>query len=237
MSQFEFAEIGNLVRQVVEQTLADRHVFRFGYISNYDPATHRVRCIIPSMRDENDQPSVSPWMPLGSHFVGASGAGIQWFPKAQATTENPMAGEQCMIVPTHPMRGTAAVPCMFFSGANLPPAPSLPDGRTAAGGDFIIRTSGGTVSWMHDSTGDIEQIIAGKLIQTVTGNATITTQGDATITATNQVTVTGMGAVKVTGATILLNGATDARPVARIGDSVSTGGVITSGSSTVSCGG
>ena len=105
MSELDWGEIGHLIKQIVAQTVIDQHTFRFGYISNYDPATHRVRCLIPSMRDDDGTPNLSPWMPLGSPFVGANGAGIQWVPKASATVENPTGGEQCMIVPSHPLRG------------------------------------------------------------------------------------------------------------------------------------
>ena len=72
---------------------------------------------------------------------------------------------------------------MFFNDAAQPPAPSLPAGRTAAPGDIIMRTSGGTVSWMHDATGDIEQIVTGMLIQTVTGDIDTSTQQNMMATA------------------------------------------------------
>jgi hypothetical protein len=226
MTPLEGDELGHLVKQLVQQAMVDQQVFRFGYISNYDPATHHVRCIIPSMRDENGVPTVSPWMPLGASYASAASAGVQVFPQASATLENLTGGEQCMIVQAHPLRGTAAVPCMFFSAASPPPAAALPDGRVGAPGDILTRTAGGSLIWMHDSTGDIEQIITGKLIRTVTCDANITTQGAANITAT--------GTANVTGSQVMLNGGT--KGIARIGDTVS-GGVITSGSTTVFAGG
>ena len=95
-----------------------------------------------------------------------------------------------MIVPAHPLRGTAAVPCMFFSNAAPPPATMLPAGRTAAPGDSITRTSGGTVVWLHDSTGDVEHIVTGTQIATVTGDIQASTQHGMQVTAASAMSVT-----------------------------------------------
>ena len=96
-------ELMHTIKQLVAQALVDQRPFVYGHISSYDPNGHRVKCIIPSMTDENGVPLLSPWMPMGSLSAGA-GYGVQVIYQGGATAQNPTGGEQ---VPGRPVRPRA----------------------------------------------------------------------------------------------------------------------------------
>lgn len=197
----------------------DTTPFRYGHIATYDPAQHRVRCIIPSMSDENGNPLLSGWMPMGTLSAGA-GYGMQVIYQGGATVTNPTAGEQVMISVFDRQRGVAAVPCMFYHAASTPPATNLPskeDGYNTAAdvsvpGDVIIsapsQTAGGANSFIRVRTsGQIQIWSAGPVTADVIGGLTATVNtGDVDITvakgnATVQATT---GVVNVLGTAIRL---------------------------------
>jgi phage terminase large subunit-like protein len=200
--------------------LGEPQPFRYGYISTYDATQHRVRCIIPSMTDQDGTPLLSPWMPLGTPYA-ANGAGIQVIYHGGATETNPTAGEQCLIALFDPRRGVSAVPCTFFHANAPPPATNLPsqqDGYPAdaspnAGGDIIISAlpanSGGANSVVRiRQSGNIEIWCAGQTVATVIGDLDLTTttgnvnvtvsKGNATVSAMN-------GTVNIIGSAIRLS--------------------------------
>lgn len=196
--------LGHIIRHVSQQG-GEQTPFRYGHISVYDPELHRVRCIIPSMTDQDGSPLLSPWMPLGTLSAGG-GAGIQVFYEGGATVENPTAGEQCLICTFDRQRGVSAVPVVFFHPNSLPPSTNLPtqqDGFSAgasasAPGDVIISTAssteGGANSFVRIrkdgtiqiwSAGQVSANIMGGLTAVVnTGDVEVTVaQGNATVTA------------------------------------------------------
>lgn len=190
--------------------------FLYGHIASYDPSQHRVRCIIPSMTDQDGNPTLSPWMPMGTPYA-SNGAGIQIIYEGGATADNPTGGEQVLIAMFDRNRGVSAVPCMFFHATHKPPATKLPqksDGYGAsadpiAPGDLILsappQTAGGVNSVIRmRKAGTIEVWCAGQLTADVVGNINVTTEtGDANLTVTkgNANTTVAMGNATVTVAT------------------------------------
>lgn len=206
-----------LIRHAVAQPEATP--FRYGHIASYDPDKHRVRCIIPSMTDQDGNPLLSPWMPMGTPFA-TKGAGVQVIYEGGATIDNPTAGEQVMIAIFDRQRGVAAVPCLFYHASHPPPSTNLPqisDGYSAnatpsVAGDVIIsapsQQPGGANSFIRiRKAGQIEIWSAGPMTAEVNGSLTArvntgdvavtVVQGNATLEATN-------GTVNVLGAAIRL---------------------------------
>lgn len=118
-------QLSHLIRHVAQQG-GDPTPFRYGHIATYDHKLHRVRCIIPSMTDQDGNPLLSPWMPLGTLSAG-SGYGMQVYYQGGATAANPTGGEQVLIATFDRQRGVSAVPCTFFHSSSLPPSTNLPD--------------------------------------------------------------------------------------------------------------
>jgi hypothetical protein len=212
-------QFGHMLRHVATQG-GDVTPFRYGHIASYDPTQHRVRCIIPSMTDQDGTPLLSPWMPMGTLSAG-SGYGVQVIYAGGATVENPTAGEQVLIAFFDKQRGVAAVPCLFHNTTAKPPATDLPttaDGYSAGAdaavpGDIIIAappaTAGGANSFVRIrqsgqiqiwSAGQVSADIVGGLTATVnTGDATVTVlKGSATLSA-------AQGTVNIVGSAIRLS--------------------------------
>ena len=136
-------ELMHTIKQLVAQALVDQRPFVYGHISSYDPNGHRVKCIIPSMTDENGVPLLSPWMPMGSLSAGA-GYGVQVIYQGGATAQNPTGGEQVLVGLFDRARGVSAVPALFFNNENQPPATNLPSGASpAVPGDVLISNPSG----------------------------------------------------------------------------------------------
>lgn len=173
----------------------DAKPFLYGHIASYDPTLHRVRCIIPSLTDQDGTPTLSPWMPMGTMSAGA-GSGVQVIYQGGATADNPTGGEQVLIAMFDRMRGVAAVPCMFYHGANKPPATNLPTkangyGQDAAPilpGDVILSAppakANGPNSFIRmRQSGLIEVWCAGQLNADVVGDINVTSEtGNAIVT-------------------------------------------------------
>lgn len=161
-------DIGHVIRQAAFQGSIDYRPHVYGYIASYDPDLHRVRCIIPSLSDEDGHPALSGWMPIGT-VSGGSGYGLQVVYKGGASLQNPTAGEQVLISVFDRVRGVAAVPCVFYSSKSPPPSTALPkkdqgypvDAAPIAGGDVILSnpapTDGGANSVIRiKANGEIE---------------------------------------------------------------------------------
>lgn len=175
-------ELGHLIRQAAQQANIDYRPHLYGHIASYDPMLHRVRCIVPSMTDENGSPLLTPWMPMGTTSSG-DGYGIQVVYKGGASVANPTAGEQVLISLFDKVRGVSAVPCMFYHNNARPPATNLPtqsdgfdsDAVPIAAGDVIIsnppQTDGGVNTNIRlRASGDIEMWGSNNLITNVLGD-------------------------------------------------------------------
>lgn len=199
--------------------------FFYGHISVYDATQHRVRCIIPSMTDEDGSPLLSPWMPLGTLSSG-TGYGIQIVPYGGASASNPTAGEQVLIAFFERQHGVSAVPCMFYHGTFRPPSTNLPvdppneyniGAEPVVPGDVIIATKAVQPGMPNSffrmrQNGNIEIWAAGTLMADVIGNINLTSnggdlsidlqQGNATVNVEN-----GNATVKASGTIDIIAGA------------------------------
>lgn len=218
-----------MIRHVASQG-GEQTPFRYGHIATYDPALHRVRCIIPSMNDQDGNPLLSPWMPLGTLSAGA-GSGIQVFYEGGATITNPTGGEQVLIATFDRQRGVSAVPVVFFHSNNLPPSTNLPtmaDGYSAAAnksapGDVIISTAsateGGANSFIRmRKDGTIQIWSAGQVSANIIGGLTaVVNTGDVALTvakgnvnttvSAGDATITASGTVSILASAIRLGAA------------------------------
>ncbi len=238
-------QLTHMLRHVASQG-GDITPFRYGHIASYDPLQHRVRCIIPSMTDQDGTPLLSPWMPMGTLNAG-NGYGVQVVYQGGATVDNPTAGEQVLIAVFDRQRGVSAVPCMFYHGNAPPPATNLPTTRDGFGsnaaaatpGDVIISappaTEGGANSFVRlRQSGVIEIWSAGATNIDVIGDVNITTEtGNATVTAANGnatvMAVNGNATVSAPTGEVTL----DTPIVNCSGTVIATGDVIASGISLV----
>jgi hypothetical protein len=169
---FNVDEFLHNTKLAAHQQQGDYAPFVYGHIANYDPATHRVRCVLPSIRNEDDTPALTGWMPLGSGMAG-QGWGIQMAPLGGATIENPTKGELVIIQRVDRQVGVTAVASMVFNQVNTPPGPSIKPGEMVISSSFgsslkfdaennITITSSGKVT--VDAQGDVTLMTAGNLI-------------------------------------------------------------------------
>jgi hypothetical protein len=70
-------ELVHLIRQAAGQSQHDYRPFVYGHIASYDPERHRVRCIVPSMSEEDGSPTLTPWMPMGTLATGTGATPVQ----------------------------------------------------------------------------------------------------------------------------------------------------------------
>lgn len=177
-------QLSHQIKLMVNQAISEIRPWVYGHIASYDSQTHRVRLVLPSMRDENNNPSYSSWLPIGATYA-FNGAGVQWAPIGGATLQNPTAGEQCMMLINERGLGFAAVPCMFWNQSVTPPGAG-----TLQPGELLIQTKTGTQVYLRQN-GDV-------LINSPTGNVTVI-GGIVTVTARTVAQIVAP-AVKLCGA-------------------------------------
>ena len=161
-------ELSHIIKQHVAQALVDQKSFIYGHIANYDPVAHKVRLVVPSLRDESGLAMLTPWMPFGTTGAG-QGGGFQYHPFTGATPTDPTRGEQCMIMLLDKDRGIAAASTMFFGPGDSTPASALPaDAKPFSPGEYILAQKTGSFIRLH-ADGEIEMSVspASKFLTTV----------------------------------------------------------------------
>ena len=177
----EVDEFLHLMKLGSQQQSGDYAPFAYGHIANYDPATHRVKVLLVSTRNDDDVPTLSGWMTLGG--MGGNGWGIQIAPKGGASVNNPTAGELVVVQRLDRGFGAQAVACMVWNQVNLPPFPALAPGAV---GIQSVGSSGGA-----------------SIVLDPEGNCTINTHGNVTITAVgNMVLQAASIALQMAGGTL-----------------------------------
>lgn len=159
-------ELIHQIKHAAQQQAQEHRPFLYAHIASYDPKLHRVRCVVPSLRDEGDNPVVTSWMPLASAWVG-QGWGLQIAPKGGATQKNPTAGEPVVIQLVERSRGVAAVASMFFNQVNLAPFNDLQPGEFGA-----KHESGSLLKFTKD--GDVQVSASRDLLLSAVRDVTIT---------------------------------------------------------------
>jgi hypothetical protein len=108
---------------------------------------HRVRLIVPSLRDDGGTPILTPWMPLLTLHVG-NGFGVQWAPYGGATFENPTAGEQMLIHVIERTQGISLAAAPAYNQQMQPPFAQMNAGDFAVkapSGDYVYLPANGQV--------------------------------------------------------------------------------------------
>jgi hypothetical protein len=215
-------ELHHQIKLASQQQGEDYGPFVYGHVSTYDPKTHSVRLIFPSMRDEDDNPILSAWMPLGTMLAG-NGYGFQAAPMGGATLQNPTLGELCKVSRFDRTLGVGVIDGMMFNQVNLSPVQNLAGGEIAvyAFGSFfrfyadkhiefnsqaaIDITAVGNVnlttqaSTVISSTGDVDITTQGALNATVTGAASINATGNCTVSSGGALALNATGTLSLTG--------------------------------------
>jgi hypothetical protein len=186
-------ELLHQIKHAAQQQSQEHRSFVYAHVASYDPKLHRVRCVIPSMRDAANNCVLTSWMPLGSSWSG-NGFGFQIAPVGGATAQNPTAGEPVVIQLVERAYGVAAVASMFFNQTSLAPFPELQPGEMG-----IKHKSGSTLQFTND----------GNVALTAHQDLLATAQRDVIVTATRNATVTAATKAQVTAPEIDLgNGGT-----------------------------
>lgn len=210
-------ELVHQLKQLSAQAQVEQRPWVYGHVASYDPATHTVRVIVPSMRDDQTgAPLHSGWLPLGTTGVG-SGSGLQVFPVGGATPDKPTAGELAMVAINERGTGVAAVVALFYTNAQQPPNTTLPAGGSGNAGDVLLRHQSGTIQWFQKDGSVIVQCAPnGSVSVSVSGSGSVIvetgTSGSVNIQSPN-INISGPGGsdcvVLVTGsiaATQLITG-------------------------------
>lgn len=188
----EFDELAHLIKHMVAQAMTERRSSVYGHIASYDPVLHRIKALVPSLRDDDDQPVLTPWMPLGTAMVGP-GIGVQYAPKGGATYENPTGGEQCKITMLESEHGVTMSAEMGYTQQQLPPFPNM------KAGEYGIKNQTGTFFYIDEhgtTTIDTSGSSGGKVVINSTAEIDITSVANInikcpTLAVTGNITASG----------------------------------------------
>ena len=183
-------ELAHQIKQAALQQSQEHRPFVYAHIASYDPKLHRVRCVVPSMRDAGNNPTVTSWIPLGSAWAG-NGFGFQVAPLGGATQQNPTAGEPVLLQLVERNYGVSVVASMIFNQVNLAPFPELQPGEMGA-----KHKSGSLLQFTND--GNVAVTSHQDLVVSVGRDATITTEGTTTVTATGDASISTQGKADIT---------------------------------------
>lgn len=173
-------EIVHLLTQIGHNAYGDIRAVVFGYIIDYDPATHTARALLPQFAVVDPSSGViteqaqTPWIPLGT-----IGLGSQWAPKK---------GQQCYVIMTERGTGPGTIVCVTHDDIH----PVADDGLEEGESIFKHMDSGTYFKFFKD--GSLNFVYQNDAKQTVDkdGNVNITThdgkaidmpaEGDMTLT-------------------------------------------------------
>lgn len=120
-----------------------------GHVIGYDPATNQVKCAIPAFPvvdpttgAATGQYAVSPWMQLGSPWVG-NGWGFQTAPEV-GDASTPWSGTQCAICVVSQSSSASLVACLLYTSQ------AAPADSTLVAGEAVLRHKSGTRLKFHD---------------------------------------------------------------------------------------
>jgi hypothetical protein len=197
-------ELAHQIKQTSQQQSEDYGPFVYGHIASYDPALHRVRCILPAMRDEGGNAILTGWMPLGTSMAGP-GIGFQYAPLGGATVQNPTAGELVKISRFDRTTGVGHIDGFMFNQVSSPPFPELAPGglgiKTHAGSSLVMDQNGnvtvqagagGSIS-LGDVGGTLQKLVTQAMVEFFNththpgnGDPPSQTMGDAQLTTAVQ---------------------------------------------------
>lgn len=90
----------------------------YGELATYDPTLHQGQFLLPMVLDENDQASMTSWLPIGTVFAGIN-YGMQFPP--------PDLGMQALIVFVDHQGFSPVAAILMYNTVDIPP---FPDGKS-----------------------------------------------------------------------------------------------------------
>jgi hypothetical protein len=173
--------------QQAQQQIKDVRLIEFGHIASYDPVTHAVKVLFPSLQDNDEKSILSGWMQLGTFWAGNK-FGALYHPHGGATFENPEQGEQVVVVIVDRESGVSATAHLLFNDEMLSPGPDVP----TEPGDFLLKHESGSLIHFK-ANGDIHVVTDHDLVADVGHDLTVNVVHDATIMVGNNATITVEG--------------------------------------------
>ena len=217
-------ELHHQIKHAAQQQQGDYRPFVFGHIATYS-ATQGVRLIIPSLRDEANNPVLTGWMPLGNTFSGKAW-GFQAAPLGGATYENPTAGELCIVAIMDRTQGLMACLCGVYNTVNTPPFPAMQPGELGAmanSGSFVYLKADNSIQIDTSKNNGVVNINCGS------GQINATTTGKIVATASeidlDAALVKASGNLQVAGTLTWINGQLGGEGSNVTGDFTATGTV------------
>ena len=144
------------------------------HIASYDPRTHYVRCLIPSIiNPTTNEMRLTGWLPFFTPMMGP-GWGFQYAPFGGATQENYQAGEQVHLIVVDHEDGSYECMAYTWNAVQRVPNPNIKPGEL-----FISDPKGNTIYWQNDGTllvsGGVNVVVnAPQNVQVNANNASIT---------------------------------------------------------------
>lgn len=115
---------GYTVKHAAQQQIGDTRQCRIGHISVYDVDKGFCRVIFPDLTNYDGKPIESPWMELGSFWVG-DGFGFQYYPHGGSTPDDPTRGEMVLVTVQEKDTGLGFGATMLPSSIHRPPNTSI----------------------------------------------------------------------------------------------------------------
>ena len=157
----EFDEISHLISLHAEQQMRGREPFGIGHVIAYNPATNEVQVAFPGFPlvdattgQTTGTYSISPWMQLGSPWVG-NGWGMQVAPEVGDATA-PWNGTQCAVYIIHQESSAGLVGELLYNNNAVPPDSTL------VAGEAVLKHKSGTKIKFHES-GELEVYCAANI--------------------------------------------------------------------------
>ena len=177
-------EVVHRIKQASSQQQPGFGATTRGYVAAYDPAGPSIRAYLPTLRDENDTPELTQWMPIAGPWVG-SGFGFQWVPETGATADDPTLGEAVLVHLVDQQRGIMVASGFFHHDTMRPPSTNPKLTTPLAPGEGVLMQKTGSYLRFY-ANGDIEINTQGKALINSMGDVdVVTTEGNVNVTASS----------------------------------------------------
>ena len=187
----DYDEISHLISLHAQQQMRGFLPLGIGHVTAYDPNANAVQVVFPGMPvvdplsgAPTGEYSISPWVQLGSIWVG-NGWGFQTAPEVGAPTP-PFGGTQCAVYIQQRYGHFGLAGHLLFTQAALPPD------NTLVAGEAIFKHKSGTLIKFH-SNGQLEIVALATEMTTdvaVSGSVFVGTGASGTFTTPTGQTVT-----------------------------------------------
>ncbi len=147
-----YDELSQWIALNAKQQMPSFMPFAIGHVVAYDPTTNQVQCVIPAFPvidpktgSMTGEYSITPWMQLGSPWVG-NGWGFQTSPEV-GDAAAPWSGAQCAICIVSDETSASFVASLMYTQQDVPPDSTL------VAGEAILKHKSGTNIKFHDDGG------------------------------------------------------------------------------------